>query len=86
MRVARRPPSFLPSSHITSPHPSLPSQSIGRSAGKFKIFLTKDGRRGLPNELPMALGNYSQVRTCPLFMHMPMLMRVGATGRVINQP
>ena len=37
------------------------------SGGRYKIFLTKDGRRGLPNEMAMANGNYSQVRA---FAHM----------------
>lgn len=27
--------------------------------GRFKIFLSKDGKRGFPNELPMVMGNFS---------------------------
>lgn len=32
------------------------------TTGKYKIFVTKDGMRGLPNELKMSHSNFSEVR------------------------
>ena len=34
------------------------------TAGRYKIFLTKDGKMGFPNELALANGNFSD--TCKL--------------------
>lgn len=43
----------------TTPHRTLTNN---KTTGRYKIFLTKDGKRGLPNEVAMANGNYSSVR------------------------
>lgn len=45
--------------HTRAAHPCMACSHRTPQPGKYKIFVTKDGSRGLPNELPMSHSNFS---------------------------